>query len=379
MIKVVIASKHFYPIIAGSEKQILTLAKALQKKNIDIQVITSRFDKCLAKKDIIDRIPVTRLFSFGKKFLYDLSCAISFFIWLIMKRKNYNLIHITTVSSVSFTSIIAAKFLKKKSILKVSTAAPYGEFVKIKQSFLFPILFRILKHADRYIALSKELEEELKMLGFDNCKICNIPNGVNTDKFRPLSHPEKYQLRSLLKIPNKKIITFAGRLLFRKGIDILLNSWKRISINRRDIYLLIIGAGIEYDRLYKLAENLGIAESIAFTGEIKNIEQYFQISDIFVFPSRKEGFPNVLLEAMATALPVVATAIGGTVDIVHHMENGILIKEHCVKSLTEAIKFLINDLTFAQKLGEQARKDVEKNFSIEQIADKYIKEYKKKN
>jgi len=373
MIKVVIASKHFYPLLTGTESQFLTFAQSLQKKGIDTQVITSRFNKSLAKKDIINYIPVTRLFSFGKGFLYDLSCAISFFIWLIMKRRNYDIIHITTASSVSFASIIAAKFLKKKSILTVSS--PDIELAKIKQSFFSPILFYILKHADRYIALSEELIVEFKRHGFDDCKICYIPNGVNIDKFRPLLQSEKDHLKSLLKLPNKKIITFVGQLKYRKGIDVLLKSWKQIAIHRDDIYLLIIGAGIEFDRFLNLSKEIGIEKSIFFTGELKNVEQYFQISDIFVFPSRKEGCPNVLLEAMSTGLPIVATPIGGIVDIIRHMENGILIKEISVDSLTDGINFLVNNQAFAQKLGKQAREYIKNHFSIGHIANKYIELY----
>ena len=119
----------------------------------------------------------------------------------------------------------------------------------------------------------------------------------------------------------------------------------------------------------------GLTDSVVFTGRVENVEDYLRAADIFVLPSTTEGMSVALLEAMAVGLPVVASRVSGTVDVIKHGENGLLFEPGDVEGLADCITSLIESPNQRAELASQARKTVEQHFSLDRAADRYVALY----
>lgn len=153
-----------------------------------------------------------------------------------------------------------------------------------------------------------------------------------------------------------------------KGLNHLVDAARDI-----DAKFVIIGEGPERANLESRIKNYGLGNKFELLGERINAHQYLPQFDIFVLPSVKEGFPYVILEAMAAAQPIVATAVGGIPEILNH-ETGILVPAADPKALADAIKFLIENPEIAKRLGQNARERV-KNFTLEKMVAETAKIY----
>ncbi|MBT9537521.1 MAG: glycosyltransferase family 4 protein [Nitrospirae bacterium] len=199
------------------------------------------------------------------------------------------------------------------------------------------------------------------------------------EKFYPLENPEdKYAIKKRLGIEaDKKIITFSGRLVQRKRVDLLLRAVSKIVKARRDIRVVILGHGELLEDLQGLAPELSIREYVSFKGFVSNILDYLHVADIFVLTSDMEGMPNSLLEAMACGLPVIATRIGGVVDIVEDKKNGLLVAAGDEEELKDAILKLLGDEQLSKSISQEAYKTIRENYYIDKVADKYISLYQR--
>jgi len=370
---------RYYPIIGGSERQLQHLSKKLASGNFNVFILTKKYKK-LCKFEIVDDIPVYRLRTIGKgfkgkfsMFTFIINCSL----FLIKNKKKYDVIHIHGASPFGSIAAFIGKRLSKKVILKIATGGKYGDLAGLKTSLFGNFQKKLYKkYCDIYIAISLQLREELINSGFDENKIYNIPNGVDSHLFRPVNVQKKENIKSQLSLSSQNIVTFVGRLVQRKGIDILLKSWPKVLKKFPNSHLIIIGSGPNEKSFKILSKVINCENSVSFKGNIDNIIPYLQCSDIFVLPSRSEGLSNALLEAMATGLPVIATNIGGTLDIIKNGYNGIIVKKEDPKQLSEAIIKILKDKDLAEILRKNARKSAIKNYSLQSISEKYIEIYK---
>ena len=134
---------------------------------------------------------------------------------------------------------------------------------------------------------------------------------------------------------------------------------------------LIVGEGYLKNELEQLARDLGIENDVEFVGEREDIPQILSIMDIFVLPSALEGFSNVILEAMATGLPVVATNVGGIPELVVNKQTGILVPPDEPEELAKAIVDLLRDKNTSREMGKRGRERIEKYFGLEKMLGEY--------
>jgi len=232
-----------------------------------------------------------------------------------------------------------------------------------------------MKYGDVFVCPSEEVERELINYGFDKERVVEISNGVDTALFYPVDDLQKGNLRRRFNFPSLPVMVYSGRLESRKRLAILLKAWQRVVKVKEESYLLIVGDGSQKDSLINLAKKLKIIESVKFTGQVDNVNEYLQAGDGFVFPSSAEGLSNALLEAMATELAIVATKIGGTEEAIKNERNGILVEPDNVDQLANGIITLLNQPEVAHKFGREARRTIEENYSIDKVAQKHLKVY----
>jgi len=168
--------------------------------------------------------------------------------------------------------------------------------------------------------------------------------------------------------PRRPFVLAVGRLSPEKGFDLLIQAFRSVVERHPDWSLTIIGEGSRDGELKALAHKFLPPESIRFLGTVKDPEHYYRIAGLFVLPSRFEGFPNALLEAMACGCAVLATdSPGGTSVMVRNGVNGLLVPPGDVEALARGMDRLMTDAAERARLGERAL-DVSIRFSIDKIA-----------
>jgi glycosyltransferase involved in cell wall biosynthesis len=213
-----------------------------------------------------------------------------------------------------------------------------------------------------------------------------IPNGVDIRRFRPASADgEERAVREALGVAtHHKIIITVGALTPRKGPDLLLEAWGQLAHRFPDAHLILIGPRSEEDhprwgeferKLETLVATSGAANRVHFTGFVNNVETYLRASDVFVFASSKEGQPNVVLEAMASGLPVVLTPFLGLSEDLGKPGSHYLPADRDPRSLAVALARLLDDNGLSAGLGQRARQWVEERMDVERSLDRYAALY----
>lgn len=370
---------RFLPIIGGSELQAFNLyRKLVSDHQVDVKIFTFKPEAVLSN-EVIEGIKVKRV---GRaNFNSWITRKVNFIVLLLtllVEIKGIDVLDIRSPKSLhSLLAIYIAQKFGKKTIIRFATD---GDFEALMEG-IEGIKFSWVKYKVNYfIAINSDISKAINDSGIEEEKIILLPNTVDTNKFKPPVEEEKQLLRKKNNLDKKAIyVLFVGRLVKRKGIDLLLDVWIKILKNNveQDLKLLIIGEGgdrkdsIENLLLAK-ANHLDKNNSVVFLGKKENVWEYYKCADIFVFPSRREGSPNVVIEAMATGLPVVTTKLPGTKDIIKDKENGILIDIDDKDRLENEIYELISDKKNRMQLGKAARRFVETELSLSKAIDVYM-------
>jgi glycosyltransferase involved in cell wall biosynthesis len=240
---------------------------------------------------------------------------------------------------------------------------------------------RLMKRSDALIAVSKYTVGELtEIYGIEEEKIHVIYNGVDINKFRP--RPGRTELRREFGLEEeKKIVLFVGRLYHRKGLEILLRSIPPVLQEFSDVRFAISGTGFKKkeESLRNLAKKLDIEDHVTFLGYVpdEKLPNLYSVSDIFVLPAIYENFPFAILEAQATALPVISTKVGGIPEFLADNENGFLITPGDSAQLTQRVLTLLRDPKLAKEMGRRGRSLIEEKFSWRLITSQVIDLYHK--
>jgi len=201
-------------------------------------------------------------------------------------------------------------------------------------------------------AASRQLESE----GVPSARISVIPNGVSLDRFAPRLAPR----------PVSTVLTVAN-LRTEKAHEILLAAAAALAPTYRALHFKIVGDGPRMNELRALAATLGIADRVSFLGHREDVPALLAEADAFVLPSRSEAFPNGAIEAMAAGLPVVASAVGGLLDLIEPGRTGLLVPPDDPRALADAIASLVDAPATAGALGAAARDEVSRRYSFDRM------------
>ena len=362
--KVLIPVLHYPPVIGGLEIWTQNIAQGTAKKKAEVFVVTGKV-KNEPEKQILNEVNITRtsllyLNNLSHSSLIYIISALPF-IFLkslnLVKKEKINILHCQ-----SFLSGFIGYLLFKL------TGVPYIVTVqRLEQSRSF-LKRLVYNNAKACIAASNKIKEYFESI---NCKnITIIPNGVDLKRFQNL---DRKTSRENLGLKNEFVIVTVARLEKVKGIEYLIKAVKSLNI---DYKLLIIGDGSEKDNLKNLVNNLNLQGRIRFLGQMPNekIPEILSSGNCFVLPSISEGFGIVILEAMATLIPVIGTKVGGILDIIKDKENGILVKPKDSKELAEAIFKVYSQKEFTRNLIQNAKNSLEK-YNWESIVQRVYKIY----
>lgn len=230
-----------------------------------------------------------------------------------------------------------------------------------RQTMLFRFAARC---ADRMVCVSKDVERLCRAEGIAAASLCTIPNGVDCDRFSTRG--------PLADAP----AAYVGRLTPEKDLPTLIEA-AAIAVRRRPTFRLsIAGHGPCAAELAALARIRGLEGHVRFVGDVRDVPAFLAESSLFVLPSRTEGMPLTVIEAMACGLPVVATRVGGTPEVVLDGETGTLVPAGNAPAMAEAMLALHGDHARATAMGERGRRRAREGFDVRSMVERYESLYR---
>lgn len=227
---------------------------------------------------------------------------------------------------------------------------------------------------DRHVCVSRAVAKFSREVGkLSTEKIVVIPNGVDADRFANAAPADLSQFG----IPaGSQTVLFVGRLDPQKSPFVLLGAFQGILHAHSDVHLLFVGDGPLASALNDWVHAHGLANNIHFAGRRDDVASIMRASRCLALPSSWEGMPNVVLEAMAAGLPVVATDVEGTSEVIRNHQTGVLVPPDSPRELASMLTMLLTDATQAQALGAAAQVSVRNDFTWEQVVARYDRLYR---
>jgi len=232
------------------------------------------------------------------------------------------------------------------------------------------------KNATLIVTVSKYSSKKIvQFYHVDKNKIRIVPNGVDPQKFRPTEGCEK--IKRSIGIDKKQCVLFVGRLIPRKGLPFLIEAAKRIVKERSETAFVIVGNGPLKNHLRSYLEKIDLSDNFLFLGDVneKVLPIIYNCADVFAFPSIQEGQGIALLEAQATAKPVVAFNVGGVNEALLDKETGLLVKPDS-HELADAILKLLDNESLRVNMGRKGREFVCNSLSWDICAQRMLQIYR---
>ncbi len=359
---------QFRPVAAGAELQAERLAVKLSEMGHPMGVLTQLRTVNTPREELIGGVEVHRV-TFPLAYRVFRRGIVGTFQYLLKNRHKYDVLHVHQAFGHAMVAVVVGRTFGKRCIIKIACTGEYGDLNVFSQFAGARLALRVLRQADAIVAISREVEHELVEWGFPADRIVRIPNGVDTQYFKRTS-----------ALPPRDIVRFAlmGRRHPQKGIDVALEAAKLLKENGLGGRFEIRLHGADYQEFdyYDMANRLGVTDVVKFLPFESDILGVLHGIHCLILPSRGEGLSNALLEAMAMELPVVASSVSGTVDVVTDGEDGILIPPDSSQALARAMTAIIRFPELARYLGQNARMKVERQFSLDAVAAQYSELYR---
>lgn len=366
----------------GAELQAHRLARALIASRHEVEIVTAR-NAGEATAEIVEGVPVRRLFCFGNRRLVWRLGPYSYtgllIAELLRRRSAHDVVHAHQALQAAFGAVVARRLGGRPVVVKVATAGPYGDLVQMREGR--PTLpagsawmaQTILKGADALVAISDAIAEELRVAGVPPDRVVRIPNGVDV---RPLPTPDERAAArfSVGVAPETPVVVYVGRAGEQKGSDILLRAWRAVvergaptGIRPR---LFLLGEGFDKDvGFMRLA--LEIGDSLTVTGRVRDVQRYLAAADLFVLPSRGEGLSNAILEAMMSGVPCVVSDIAPNRELIGHGRTGLTFPSGDVAGLAGAMRHALEWPSEMAALAASARRLVEERYAMPEVTRAY--------
>lgn len=415
---VCILSLNFAPFVGGAEIQAEKLARQLQELGHQVTVITLRRTKDWPEHENYKGLPIIRIggsynrqgkLRIGRLGHFPIDVLIFLKLWQLCSQ--FDVIHVAQLSSIAGAAALIGKLRNIPVLLGVASAGPgkvqceqdatlmadtltqkqidtsflkvpyddilVGDFTYLEKTAIGgKIIHKYIKNSDSYYqVLSTRSYHDFLAQGIRADKIVKIPNGIDTEWFCPDPHLQPDPMH-----PERTIVCVA-RLEFPKGIDVLLHAWGRMMNAPADWRthlkprLHIVGSGSLQAQLERIATLLGIQDSVEFLGLQRDVRPSLQKAWGFVLPSKWEGMPNALLEAMSCGVPSIATRVSGSEDIIQDGVNGLLVEPEQPEQMAEALRRLIEDTELAQRLAQEGRATILDKYQLSHVTNQCLEFY----
>jgi len=351
----------------GAENVLLELSKALKRRNVEtvVGVFNNKYNPHTEVAEEAERHNLkTAAFQCNGRFDPRTLITLRSF----LKHNRIDLIHTHNYKS-NFYAFFASLGLN----LPLVTTCHNWLGASAKMRFYNALDKSLLSGFDRLVAVSDRVKDEIMLHGIPMSKVSIISNGIDITRFASRWQDDRAKIRKDIGVPiDSELIGTVGRLTEEKGHSFLLEAARIVRQHYPKAMFIIIGDGPLMEKLKKEAGKL----PFIFTGFRNDMPGLYSALDLFVLPSLNEGLPMVLLEAMASHKPVVATKVGDVPKLICSGQNGLLVEPANVKSLADALLYLSADDKKRCLIAQEGYRTVLKHFSSKVMADRYLKIYR---
>lgn len=340
-------------VLGGGEISLLELMKYLDEERFQPLIVCPCRGEMLKKlEDEGHCVQVVNMVSLRKMNLFKILTAI-WQLYRYVKKNKIALVH-ANGSRCAVYAVLACKILKVPVIWHVRVMG--------RDKWFDPFLSRF---ADKIIVISEAVRERFRRNPRALQKTVVIYNGIDLERFHPASgHPVLRDEFGLEKwVP---MVGMVGRMDHYKDFSTFLYAAREVMRKIPDAQFFLVGSGELMPKMMELAHRLQLEKSVHFLGNREDIIPILASLDVFVLASKSEGFGRALAEAMAMQKPVVASRVGGIVEIVEDGISGILVPVKDYDAMAMEIVKLLKNSNLARQMGAQARKRIEQHFSIDQ-------------
>ena len=361
-----------YPPLAGggTEMQVRTLARALRKRGHRVTVVAPLIrERSQQRVERDDGVVVVRLTFPKVRLLGGIVLMLRLLLFLLSRRDCYDAWHVHSPRQwAALATLLGSLLAKPQVVVKVASALELERGTLARNpSIRSRAVYMCLSRASAWQAISRRIAEGVAAAGIPAHRIAAIPNAVDTARFRPRTR----------RAPGDARFIFVGRLVEVKNLPLLLDGFAAVMRSHPRAHLRIVGSGPLESSLKQQASRLQIDSNVEFTGHREDVEDLLADADFGVLPSSVEGLSNTLLECMACGLPMIASRVSGSEDLVANGSNGWLFDPGDLDGLTrclrEAASLAPDELL---RFGKEARETVERYASLDSVADRIVVLYR---
>ena len=349
--------------VGGLERVIVLLCRTLDRERFEPSVLCLREAGGFAPELVEQGIPVHVLpwsqenldyFAFRK-------------VGAVLRENRIDVIH-THNTGPFFHGALGATLAGVKTHIHTDHARPFPDRLR------WMVAEHVLSHlAYRVVGVSDDTTHNLRRYEkIPESKLATIPNGIELQPVRTAAARLRQELGIL---PETTIIGTAGRLTHQKGMEFLIQAAGLLEPRFPDLTVLIVGEGPEQSALQEMVRSAGLQDRVRLLGLRMDIPDLLALFDIYALPSRWEGLPMAILEAMASSLPIVGSDVGGVPTAVREGVNGLLVPPEDPVALAGALAKLLNDPQLRKRMGEAGRKRYEASFTARQMTRRYERLY----
>ena len=347
-------SKDGLPTKSGAEFHAENHAKQLIARGHTVTIMAKKRHWFTKARENLGGIDLVRL--------HDPIRWLEILIRLITTHRSIDAFYIIGTPKFAVWAVLYAKFTGRPVTLALTGKA---EIFDAKANWRN----KILAQCTNYIATTHEIQRGFIVEGGIAAeKISVLAHGIDTKRYPLLSVEKRVALRAVHYLgPDTKILLFCARVVINKGIDTVQTLWTTIHKQYPDACLFVVGGGKTelLEGLRTLSKSMD--DSIIVTGEVEQPQEYYQMADVYIFPSRHEGLPTSLLEAMSSGLPTVASDIGGCDDLIFDGETGYRVYSEDAAAFAERISYLFAHPKEAQQMGKNAAAYVRAHCDYSQV------------
>jgi glycosyltransferase involved in cell wall biosynthesis len=366
-VRLILASFFYPPSIGGVERHTSLLAHGLGERGHSVRVVAARFGAAPVWEQTT-RLSVYRAGRAEQRpVLPTLQYVASLLRIMHQMRGCTDVVHVQQALYPAVASAMYTSFAGQPLVVANHGSGHSGGMRVMQRSPFGSLGIRLIARVATGVALSEEMRDEMRAAGFRS--VAKIPNGVPIPE--DLTTERRAAARQLLGISGR-VVLYIGRLQHEKGVDVLAEAWRSLSIP--DATLLAVGDGPLREVLARLQTN-GTMSRVDLRGPTGDVQTYLDAADVFVLPSRAEGLSYALLEAMATGVPVVATSVGGNREVVASPDLGVLVPSEDAPALAAALAEVIDNRELASRLGRSGREHVRSSYSVQTMLDAYERLY----
>lgn len=352
----------------GPEKTILFSSKEVDRREFDMSIayLKSRNDPDFDLHERAAKLGINDFVTIDERFKFDIGAMRR--LLAVLRERKIDILHCHCYKS-DLYGLILSRFHRMKLVTTAHGPLATMRFFWASKNWRVRYLYdqldlRILRYFDAVIMVSDTMRPIISKYRVDDRKLVWVRNAIDSSFFRRSPAPDP-SFRASLNIPNgARVVGAVGRLNGEKDYPNFLSAARSLLEQDPQLYFVIAGKGELESELKQMAQNMGVAERVSFLGHFHDVRQVYELMDVYVLSSTREGLPNTVLEAMAMEVPIVSTDVDGVKEAVSGQAEAILVPARDSQALAGAIRNVLDDADLAKRLATAARQKVEDEFSF---------------